>query len=278
MPIIALSEIALDEIRKDNTPGMTASLAGRVGAASLAPRRILIVSDIRILREGLAEVLAKDSSFSILGIAGGLDDALEVAASEPPHVVLVDAALPEGTHAVTRLRELSGGAQIIVFSVSESEDAVIRWAEAGACGYVPRSAALSELIDFLDCILRGEQICSRRIAAGLFRRIAAGPSNPRRQPEPQSAPTLTSREQEIVQFLAAGCSNKEIARRLNIGLATTKSHVHNVLGKLMLERRGQVSRWMRSNAPSLASGFRDLPTPKEILRRDPKDLARRPSF
>jgi len=216
----------------------------------------LIVSDIRILREGLAEVLARDSAFLIVGVAAGLEEALAAAASQPPQIILIDAALPEGTGTVARLRERAAGVQIIVFALSETEDAVITWAEAGVCGYVPRSAALSELVDFIDCILRGEQMCSKRIAAGLLRRIAAGPPSPRRGAARDSTIVLTPREEEVVHCLGAGLSNKEIARRLNIGLATTKSHVHNVLSKLMLERRSQVARWMRSNPLklTLASG------------------------
>jgi DNA-binding NarL/FixJ family response regulator len=229
-------------------------------AAGRPPRGVLIVSDIRILREGLAEVLAHDSAFLIAGVVGGLEEALAAAASQPVEIILLDAALPEGTSAVARLRECSAGAQIIVFALSETADAVITWAEAGVCGYVPRSAALSEFVDFIDCILRGEQTCSKRIAAGLLRRIAAAPPNPRRQVAREPALMLTPREEEVVHCLDAGLSNKEIARRLNIGVATAKSHVHNVLGKLMLERRSQVARWMRGKP-------RDFAPAREIAPR-----------
>ena len=74
-------------------------------------RRVLVVSDIRILREGLAETLVKDSSFSVVGVAGGLDDALDAAASEPVQIILMDAALPDGTNAVARLAASSAGAK-----------------------------------------------------------------------------------------------------------------------------------------------------------------------
>jgi len=248
-------KIVMDDSRKDNMSGARGDLsdsADTADSAERAGRHVLIVSDIRILREGLAEVLASDSAFLVVGVAEGLEEALSVVALKPAHIILIDAALPEGISAVARLRGLSAGAQIIAFALSETEDAVIRWAEAGVCGYVPRSAALSELVDFIDCILRGEQMCSRRIAAGLLRRIAAAPPHPGRQAAHEQPVALTPREAEIVQCLGAGLSNKEIARHLNIGLATTKSHVHNVLGKLMLERRSQVARWSRSNLPTLA--------------------------
>ena len=116
------------------------------------------------------------------------------------------------------------------------------WSAQGA-----RSAALSDLIDSIDSILRGEQICSKRVASGLLRRIAAGHSRPGRESDRKRQPILTARERDIVRCLGVGLSNKEIARRLNIGLATTKAHVHNVLNKLVLERRSQVPHWIRAN-------------------------------
>jgi two-component system nitrate/nitrite response regulator NarL len=227
--------------------------------AEQVPRQVLIVSDIRILRESLAEAIAKDSSFLVVGIVSALEEALGFASLEAAQIILVDAALPEGSNAVTRLRELSAGAKIIAFGLSETEDAVINWAEAGVCGYVPRNAPLVDLVAFIDSIFRGEQICSSRVAAGLLRRIAAGPAAARGQSGREAESSLTSREQEVARCLGAGLSNKEIARRLNIGLATTKSHVHSVLGKLMLERRSQVSRWILSNPLSLGSGRGGLP-------------------
>jgi two-component system nitrate/nitrite response regulator NarL len=245
----------MEDLHKGNDPGLTGNLAGHLEAASAegpVPRRVLVVSDIRILREGLAEVLSRDSSFSVVGIVGGLQEALEIAGLQPAQIALVDSTLPEGTNAVVRLRELFPGVQIIAFALSDTEDAVIRWAEAGACGYLPRSAALSDLVDFIDCILRGEQICSRHVASGLLRRIASGQSRPGREFGRDWQPILTAREHDIVRCLGAGLSNKEIARRLNIGLATTKAHVHNVLNKLVLARRSQVPHWLHVNASSFA--------------------------
>jgi two-component system nitrate/nitrite response regulator NarL len=255
----------MGDLDKGDVPGLKGNLAWHMEAVSAGgptPRRILVVSDIRILREGLAEVLARDSSFSVVGIVGRLEEALEIATSQTAQIALVDSALPDGTNAVLRLRELSPAVQIIAFALSDAEDAVIRWAEAGACGYVPRSASLSDVVDFIDCILRGEQVCSRRVAGGLLRRIAAGQSRSGRQSDPERQPILTAREHDIVRCLGAGLSNKDIARRLNIGLATTKSHVHNVLNKLMLERRSQVPYWIRANASSFATAGGILPHPR----------------
>jgi len=121
-------------------------------------------------------------------------------------------------------------------------------------GYVPRTAALNELVGFLQSIVRGEQMCSTRIAGGLLRWISTSSrAGNRSAAQPRSA-ALTAREEQIVRLLSSGLSNKEISRRLNIGLATTKSHVHNLLTKLELQRRGEVARWSRDNASSFLDG------------------------
>jgi two-component system nitrate/nitrite response regulator NarL len=137
----------------------------------------------------------------------------------------------------------------VALGLAETTDDVIAWAEAGIAGYVPRTAAMADLVACLHDIVRGEQACSRRVAAGLLRRISADARfSPigRFSPDARSRePELTAREEQIVLLLCAGLSNKEISRRLNIGLATTKSHVHNLLAKLELDRRGQVVRWSR---------------------------------
>jgi DNA-binding NarL/FixJ family response regulator len=117
---------------------------------------------------------------------------------------------------------------------------VISWAEAGAIGYVPQTAALADLVGILVRIARGDQICSAQIVSGLLRHVArTARSSPGSPPAP--AAPLTRREREIGLLIGAGLSNKDIARKLNIGVATAKSHVHNLLNKMNVQRRGQAA-------------------------------------
>jgi len=99
------------------------------------------------------------------------------------------------------------------------------------------TASVADLLDLIDGIARGEQVCPSRIAGSLLRRLAAQGLD--RAPVAEAQP-LTRREQEILRLVGAGLSNKDIARRLSINLGTTKTHVHNVLGKLHLQRRAEV--------------------------------------
>jgi two-component system nitrate/nitrite response regulator NarL len=209
------------------------------------PLCLLILSDIRFLRDGLAEVLGRDPTFRIVGAAADPAEALVLAREASPDVILIDTTLPGGLAAVRQLCEILPHVRLIALAVAETEAEVIAWAKAGIHGYVPRSAALGDLVGLLLEIMRGEQVCSTRVAAGLLRWIAKGARVESSWPPASSSPTLTAREEEVARLIETGLSNKEIARRLKIGLATTKSHVHNVLGKLDLGRRSQVTVWMR---------------------------------
>jgi DNA-binding NarL/FixJ family response regulator len=128
-----------------------------------------------------------------------------------------------------------------VTAVSEAAEDVVAWAESGASGYIPRTAGIADLIPLVLDIKQGKQPCSASVAAGLLRRLSNGANHAAAQI------ALTAREAQIAQMIAAGLSNKDIARCLNIGLATTKTHVHHLLAKLNLERRGQAASWMREH-------------------------------
>ncbi len=214
--------------------------------------RVLILSDVRFIREALASILGQECGLSIIGVAADLDEAEALSRAFVIDVVLLDASLSDGLAAVGRIKVFKPDAAVVALGLAETNEKVIAWAEAGVAGYVPRNARLAELSGAIRDILGGEQLCTARVAAGLMRRLAsrAGPVN---------GPTagghsvsLTARELEIVHLLGAGLSNKEIARRLGIALSTAKSHVHNVLQKLSVPRRGQVGAWIYPHVAEIA--------------------------
>src|SRR5262249_12376440 len=137
---------------------------------------------------------------------------------------------------------ITPGLRIIAAAVRETEDDIVAWAEAGVIGYIPNSTPLSDFVRLITEIHAGEQICSGRVAAGLLRRVALGGAGSAAA-RPMAA--LTQRERQTAELIAHGLSDKEIARRMNISLATTKSHVHNLLGKLNVRRRNEVGGYLR---------------------------------
>jgi two-component system, NarL family, nitrate/nitrite response regulator NarL len=204
--------------------------------------QVLIASEVRFVRESLGEILGRGGTTSVIGYCADFGQTLSMSRELRPDMVLLDAAVRDGPMAVRRLREISAGLRVVVFAVSESVESVLSWAEAGVAGYIPCTAGASDLCALVDDISAGRQACSGVVAAGLLQRIAASSAGPAKADSGPQA--LTPRELEIVRLISTGLSNKEIARRLNIGLTTTKSHVHNALGKLNVQRRGQVATWM----------------------------------
>jgi DNA-binding NarL/FixJ family response regulator len=202
---------------------------------------LLILSDVRFIREGLAEVLGRDGTFHIAGVAADTEQACALLRSAPARIILIDTSLPDGIAAVTALRKCAHDVKVVAFALTETETEVIAWAQAGIAGYIPRNTALSALISLLSSIVHGEQVCPTRIASGMLRWIGQHAGNMTHPEAVGTQGALTAREQEILRLMTTGLSNKEIARRLGISLATTKSHVHNILAKLGVSKRTQAA-------------------------------------
>jgi len=218
------------------------------------PLTVLILSDTRFLAEGLAQALERDDRVSTCWSCTDFQEGLARIAEVRPGIVLLDAAVQWGPEAVGCVLQVEQRTKVVVFAVTETSDNVIAWGKAGVAGYIPRTAALSDVASLLACIMCGEQRCSARVAASLLRYLSQAATTDGELNHAPVALALTPREMQIVELLAVGLSNKDIARRLNIGVATAKSHVHNLLGKLRVQRRGQVALWVRDHAGGMQPG------------------------
>jgi DNA-binding NarL/FixJ family response regulator len=135
-------------------------------------------------------------------------------------------------------------ARVIALNVPDDEAIVIACAEAGISGYVTEDSTLSDLVSAIECASRGELHCSPRVAATLVRRLASVSRGSLRV----HVADLTAREREILELVAEGLSNKQIAARLHIGLATVKNHVHHILEKLQVQSRSAAAALLRGDA------------------------------
>ena len=205
--------------------------------------RVVIVADIRLYREGLAEILGRQSGITVVGTAADWPQSLARVRELEPHVVLLDMAMPDSVLAVRSLAAAAPGAKVVALAVPEVEREMIAYAEAGVVGYITREASLEELVEAIESAARGETILSPRLAATLLRHIAAT-AGERARADWMDA-RLTSRELEIVELIEEGLSNKEIARRLCIEVPTVKNHVHNILEKLNVNRRSEAAARVR---------------------------------
>ena len=228
-----------------NTPPPVLFRSGAPAAGPLtrSALKIVILSAVRFVRESVSEVLGRDPGIAVLGHYAVLDKALDHTVRRRANIFLLDAAFVGGTSAVRQIREAAPEVRVVVLAVIEVQENIISWAEAGVAGYIPSTAALTDLAKLLQNISNGKQACSEKVAAALLHRIACGASNDQ---EALTSPSpLTPRELQILNLIDAGLSNKEIARRLVITLGTTKCHVHSLLGKLNVQRRGQAAALMR---------------------------------
>jgi two-component system nitrate/nitrite response regulator NarL len=221
--------------------------SGPIAASSVdaAPRqaRIFLLSDVRLYREGLLWSLSRQQAFEVLGAGDLSTGTMAYVVDLTPDVVILDVGVAAGFAAAKALSSRLPSAKIIAFAVSEVDHVVLACAEAGIAGYVAPDGSEADLVNAVQFALRGELYCSPRIAGLLFRRInvlsarLAGSSGP----DP-----LTQRERQILDLVCEGMSNKEIGRVLRISDATVKNHVHNILEKLHVHRRGEAAARLRT--------------------------------
>ena len=200
--------------------------------------RVLVVTEIRLYRDGVADALRRRDDVEDAVTAATGSAAVLCARRSECDVALVDMALAEGAETVAALLAARPALKVVALGVPEDGPEVVAVAEAGVHGYVSREATLEELVAALKCALHGEAVCSGKVAAGLLQYIAAQAKSRGYAEVPVQ---LTPREREVLRLLQAGMTNKEIARALDLRLSTVKNHVHNLLAKHGASGRGQVA-------------------------------------
>jgi DNA-binding NarL/FixJ family response regulator len=211
--------------------------------------RVLVVDDIRVCRDGLTELLGRQPFVAAAVGAPDVAAGLRLVRGGGFQVVLLNMA---AAGSLVGCRELVASAMavpVVALAVSGSYDEVVACAEAGVSGYLLRDQPPAELVDVVARVARGETYCPPRVAAALIRRVGTLSVERRASAGPGR---LTPREREILDLIEQGMSNKEIARELTIEVRTVKNHVHNLLEKLQVSRRGEAAALLRGRLPALA--------------------------
>lgn len=223
--------------------------------------RVLIAAEIRLYREGLADMLSQEAGIEIVATAAGADDAVRGLRALAPDVVLVDLAFPDNAWLVRALAAAVPGTRVVALSVPDVESDLLACAEAGVAGYVTRDGSIEDVVAAVEAAAKGEVLCSPRMAATLFQRVATLAL----ERSPASIESrLTHRELQILDLIDQGMSNKEIARQLTIELSTVKNHVHNILEKLQVSRRAEAAARARTARTRVRGGSElDLASARE---------------
>jgi two-component system, NarL family, nitrate/nitrite response regulator NarL len=208
---------------------------------------VLIMCDVRLYREGLERSLEEHPATAAVHGVSEIDEGLADIEQWSPEVVLLDTSSPSPTERIEAVLARAPTARVVAFGVTDEPDTILACIEAGAAGYVTRDASLEELTATVQAVVRGEVLCSAEIAGLLFRRVAHLVAE--RRPTADLT-LLTSREREVLALIDQGMSNKEIAKRLRLRVATVKNHVHQVLTKLGVSRRGAAAALVRGSLPA----------------------------
>lgn len=197
--------------------------------------RIAIVDDHPLFRDGVVMTLKTDPSLELVGQGSTAEHAIQIAQDILPDVLLLDISLPGcGIEATREIARLFPYIKVIMLTASENEDHVASALEAGARGYILKGIGAAELIRTVHAVHSGESYVSPQLAARLLTTMRT------RAPAPaveDPLPSLTRREEQILDSVANGKTNKEVAKQLNISEKTVKHYMTNIMHKLQVRNR-----------------------------------------
>jgi len=200
--------------------------------------RVLVADDHELFRRGLELVLADEADIEVVGEAGDGQQAVDLAGETVPDVVVMDVRMPvlSGIEAASQIREDMPHVKILMLTISDEEDDLYEAIKAGAAGYLLKEISIDEIANAVRAVQGGQSLISPSMASKLLNEFA---SMIKREEEKQQvpAPRLTPREMEVLQHIAKGQNNREIASELFISENTVKNHVRNILDKLHLHSR-----------------------------------------
>ena len=207
------------------------------------PIRILLVEDHALMRRGMKGQFALEPSFSIVGEAVDGVEAIKLAATLEPDVVLMDIDLPvmDGITATQQIKSDRNETKILALSAFDNDTQVMGMLAAGADGYCLKSIEWEQLIAVIQLIQGGGAYLDPQVARKVARMLKPTASSQHNEPQTQPLPILSEREREILKLIAQGCSNSEIAQQLYLSLGTVKSYVRMILNKLSVDDRVQAA-------------------------------------
>jgi len=203
----------------------------------MSTTRVLLADDQALVREGFRHIIDAREDLEVVGEAGNGREAIALAGTTHPHVILMDVRMPvlDGIEATRRLVDAGSPARIVILTTFDLDEAVFGALRAGASGFMLKDIRAAELVQAIRLVARGEALLAPTVTRRLLDRFAdALPGEP-----PPSMDELTPREVEVLRLVARAMSNAEIAERLTLTEATVKSHVSAILRKLGLRDRVQ---------------------------------------
>ncbi len=206
----------------------------------MSPISVLVADDHDLFAEGLIELLRRRSDLEVVGRASDGSQAITMARALLPDIILMDVRMPVvgGLEATRHIKAELPDCRILMLTVSEDDADLFAAIKSGAQGYLLKSTTVADLIRHIQAATAGEAAISGVMAAKMLNELARPES---RSADPCAADALSEREQEVLECVAAGLSNRDIADRLSITESTVKKHLRNILAKLHVQNRVQAA-------------------------------------
>ncbi len=198
---------------------------------------ILFISHVHFLREAVALLLRGCADIQVFG-AHSKESAEVVVKEAGPGLVVIDSSHPEAMSVVAAVRKRTPTIGVIVLAMQEADEDFLAWADTGICGYLGPDSSIRDLVATVRRAGAGEVVCPPRLTALLLNRFADRSTG---RTSRAGIHALTLREREVVELLADGLPNKQIARRLQVAVPTVKNHVHSILDKWDVRSRGEAA-------------------------------------
>ncbi|MCH8799859.1 MAG: response regulator transcription factor [Chloroflexi bacterium] len=202
----------------------------------MAEIKIVIVDDHEMVRNGLSVMLEREEDFTVIGEANNGKEAVELVGKLQPDVVLMDLRMPEmdGVEAMRQIRAKDDSVEFLVLTTFDSDEYIFDAIEAGAKGYLLKDTSREELFKAVRTVNRGESLIEPAVVSRVLDRLTQLSQRVARGPDHL---TLSDRELEVLQLMAKGSANKQIAGDLSITESTVKTHVANIFQKLEVSHR-----------------------------------------
>ncbi|MGA2502732.1 MAG: response regulator transcription factor [Anaerolineales bacterium] len=223
-----------------------------------ATKKVLVIDDQILFREGLESLLSSTTDFVMVGCAGTVHEGCEQATLFKPDIILMDFSLPDGTglDATRAILAHVPDCKIVFLTVHESDENLFAALRLGAKGYMLKNIGSNELLASLRALDRGEEAVSRKMVSRIVEEFARSPQS--KSEDDRLLVNLSPRELDVIREMESGATNLEIAQRLYLSVNTVKHHIRNIMGKLGLKNRHQIASFARKNG--LVGKF---PTSKE---------------
>ena len=207
--------------------------------------RVVVADDQRVVREGLATIVGALPGVEVVGLAADGAEAVDLAATCAPDVVLMDLRMPvlDGVAATARIRREHPDTSVVVLTTYADDESILAALSAGAIGYLTKDATRDDIRRALEAAAAGQSVLDPAASAALIQAARAAAAVPPTAAPPVSAPPagLTDREAEVLGLIGAGLSNQEIGRRLFVSEATVKTHVNRIFAKTASRDRAQAA-------------------------------------